>query len=443
MPIDPSIALSVKPIGDLTAGVTRGINNSATLQNTANQAAANPGIQADSDIKQRAAKFNAWQLANAKDFVKPDGSQDIDKMVAAATRDGYYQEAQQLAGGDLTNKGKAAVNATTNQDRAIAADAFTRAAINHAAVIMGATPPEERSNLLGHMTTWMNGQLPGSGDQVNNILTKTDPKTGLPVVQDSHIDAVKMGTKTPLEQSTLEINQADQAKNFASVGFSPEGKDPNSAVSAAARAQIEKATGSPVDPKLSLFQMNQIPGYAQYMQQAQTATIAPTSTRSAGVANAASGTAIAQQYQQAIEGLSGLNKDVLATKLGTVGGSLWEKYIAQNPQLAGLSTMIQVHNNQFPNDPIDPVRLTTAEMLAKLKAGQAQVNAQVTGARTVAGTAQLPVNAPGAPAPAAPTAAPAAAVKMIDPKTMKVYNIPADKVDQAARENGLKRVSAQ
>ncbi len=336
---------------------------------TANMQAQNPGIVADSKEKARIAARNAdvQKITSQFSGIGEDGKQTFDAKAASTdlSSAGYWQEASTIArdtldqhAQDLANKFNEGANPITLQKARKGLDDEVITQMSNIADQL--KDPQQRQEFLQNA-------IPTAAQRYS--VNPDDPRFGA---------MIKGGTKavanvgaTPQQREELAVSQGNlalaqqgQGFNFASAGFTPEGKDPNSQVSRQAR-QIAQQAGLPVTDNMSLFDMNRIPGFAQALGQAQGAQIAPAGVRAEAVGAAATQQTTAEMLAEAAKSTRGFSKDLIGTRLGTIGGTAWQKYVTQEPRLAALGTQIQTYNSQFPNDPIDPSKLSLGEIGAK------------------------------------------------------------------------------
>lgn len=409
---------------------------------TANMQAQNPGIIAESAMKQKQAAGQAWLTDNAAKFKNEDGSINMSGLVNAAKSSGHVDLAQQIALNDAKQLSDYAT-AKINEATATYAPQASKAAADKASADAASATTDAVAKTWGHMSTFLKGLPPEQQAQAymlqraalmqqnpvvfNNATLPEYNGKNMPAIQ----AALEKGSMTPevtknlelgfgtlgVSQGNLALAQQGQGFNFASAGFTPEGKDPNSGVSRQAR-QIAQQAGLPVTDNMSLFDMNRIPGFAQALGQAQGAQIAPAGVRAEAVGAAATQQTTAEMLAEAAKSTRGFSKDLIGTRLGTIGGTAWQKYVTQEPRLAALGTQIQTYNSQFPNDPIDPSKLSLGEIGAKLEAGSKMLGARAKGSAKIAETQRLPSTQPAG----------GNNVMMINPKTGRQGPVPADQV---------------
>jgi hypothetical protein len=409
MPLDPRISLEAKAPNILDAmnqyeqaNATRaGIRQ--TNQATENMAAQNPGIQAQSQQQIFAAKKQQAVKDITSQYTKtnPDGTVEFDAKGAtdAVAKAGYPDAATQIAAGYLDNAAKDITNkfATDNNPTLLSKNkkALDDEVFNSISTIANhITDPEARKQ-------YIIGAMQQAAQRYS--IDMTDPR--IMAMIKGHTVAVANQGVTPMAERTMAVTEAQlglqtqrQKVELEAVGDSPEGRDPNSAVSQRAR-QIAAMAGQPVPDTASFRDVMTLPGVKEALANAQTAQIVQPGARTDAVGRSAELGARINQYNQAIEGIATLVKDdprINNTIVGTIGGTTWNRLFGHNPKLAGLATSIQVHNSSFPNDMIDPTRMTPAEILTKLQSGASQLQSSQVGANAVSQTSRLP-SAPGTP----------------------------------------------
>lgn len=397
MAIDPSISLNIRPVEPIDITKLQQIRNLAAQEESIRQSIAAsqaqealsraqlPGVQAESDIRVRAQRFNTDVLGNPQEFTKPDGTPDVSKFINFASSKGFLREAQSIAASDLQNQGTAIANARSEQDRQVALTNFIKTGIDHTSLLLHSTPENQRGEALKSYAGFMNTIVPNSGNEVIKMFGEQDPKTGMITVNPARVSSIRTAT---INAATQESQGLDFAQRF----YTKEGQDPNSQQSRDFRDFVRVQTGGNVKiPEgTSLFSALMNPAYRDTATQYIQSQVMPAGTRAQAVGTAATITSIMQNYDSAISAISQVPAQLLPTRLGTIGSDAFKKYITQNPALAGLETAIQVHNNQFPNDLIDPMRQSLGEIKAKLQAGRRQLESQAAGAQAVSQTAVLP-----------------------------------------------------
>ena len=391
-------------------------------QNIENMQAENPGIVARSQEAARIAARNADVQKITSQFkgLDTEGKATFDTKGAstALAGAGYWQEASQIAkdvldqhATDLQNKFNEGANPITLQK--------ARKTLDDESITQIANIADQIKD-PGQRSEFLQNAIPQAVQRYG--INPDDPRVGA-MIKGGTTAVANVGA-TPqarqelaVSQGNLALAQQGQGFNFASAGFTPEGKDPNSQVSRQAR-QIAQQAGLPVTDNMSLFDMNRIPGFAQALGQAQGAQIAPAGVRAEAVGAAATQQTTAEMLAEAAKSTRGFSKDLIGTRLGTIGGTAWQKYVTQEPRLAALGTQIQTYNSQFPNDPIDPSKLSLGEIGAKLEAGSKMLGARAKGSAKIAETQRLPSTQPAG----------GNNVMMINPKTGRQGPVPADQV---------------
>lgn len=484
MAIDASIPLGVKT-GDASGGVMAGIESGMKLASLAQQIEASkqsveaskasqalteaqiPGAAADSEVKQRALRFNAWVQQNAAKFRKPDGSVDTLGAVEAAKDAGFANEGQTLATHDLQQEATRIKNATDEQTRAHAQSNFMVKGVAHTASLIDGLPEDQAGALLAKSAQFQNQMVPGSGDLMTNMLTKTVPvldaagkqvigPDGQPqvkkVIDPNAIKGAKTASMSALEQNDLALRKQEQAATLERYGQSPEAYSANSSLSTLARQALAKQ-GIDADPTLNYRDLYQL--YGDKLSTLATNDVVSQEYRLGVKEKAAAAQTDISTINAIQQTARNYGNKLVGTKVGTIGSSLWNKYVAENPQLAALGTGIQTYNARYPDDKIDPSKLTVGEILAKLdqwktvRQNDLVTNLGNMGPNINAGTVgpNTPQVAPQAGTPSAGAGvvppkpqAPAGATLMVNPKTGKVYQVPPESVADA-KKNGYKIVA--
>ena len=388
MAIDPTISLGVQTpktpdINQWAQLANLGMQNQAMQQQisasqTAQQAqqAQIPGIQAESDIKKRAADFNQWITDNKSTYTNEDGTPNIQKFVNGASSAGYFKEAQATAAADLANQATAVANSANAQDKALKMVNFTQNAQGHIATLLDAAPEAQRPALLQQYSTFLNKTIPGSGDQVTQALSgPPDPNTGATTIDPAKIAAVKKATMTPLEGSNLAIAQGQLGVSQGQLGVSQEGmaqsgaanitspdaRKPDSVVSANMRTWARNAGINGVTDNMSAADITHLPGYSGAISNA----VVPASAKAAAT-------------QEAVGNLQ------LSNKYG-VAATAVDRLISRGILDSGtnLSSWMEQNASKFQNDP--DVRnlqaqlndITAANPAVNLNVGSSALSAQL------------------------------------------------------------------
>ena len=311
MAIDPNISLGFQQ--PKTPDLSQYMNMALTGQQLQNAQTQNqlgqaqlPGVQAESDIKQRAADFNKWITDNKSNYTNEDGTPNIEKFVNGASSAGYFKEAQATASTDLANKAAVIKNSTDAQSKNIATMNYTQSQIGHVANLLTNAPPEQRQALLQQYANYSNTQVPGSGQQLQLTLGGVDPKTGAPMVDPSKLKAATDATMTPLEAGNLAVANANvriSAQNAVTAATGvyqsglqsmtgPDSTDPASGTSQAAVKFATEHNIPGVTQGMNAYQISHLPGFAE----AYAAQIIPAATKAAAVQDSTLNLQKANQY---------------------------------------------------------------------------------------------------------------------------------------------------
>jgi len=404
MPLDPNISLNIQPIQpvDLTKiqqlrllmgqeelqrqQVLQSMTQQQLGQAQIEEARARlPGVQATAEVLVRDAAFNKFLGTNAKEFLTPSGSYNTPKLIELGIGAGFYDKIQPLVANDRMDALRQITNATNEQSRAAAEANFVGGALTHAAAIAHSMPADKQLDAINSYASMMNQIYPKSGDYVRSQFIKTDPKTGMDMVDKDKVAATRTATISAQ-------NQEDMAFRFAQNFFTAEGRNPNSQISKDFRRFAAEQSGRPglIPEGTSYFDALNNPLYKdvalQFIQSAQV----PQATRAAALEAGSAIASTVTNYDNAITSLNKVSSKVLSTRPGAIGSAAFARFVLTDPNLAGLDTAVQVHNNQFPNDPIDTNKLTVGEIRAKLKAGREQLKAIGEGKSTLSTTQRLP-----------------------------------------------------
>jgi hypothetical protein len=481
MAIDASIPLGVKTDHNVGGGIMAGVEGGMKLASLAQQIEASkqsveaskanqalvetqtPGAAADSEVKQRALRFNAWSQENAGKFRKPDGSVDTLGAVEAAKLAGFGNEAQSIAISDLQLEANRIKNATDEQTRAHAQSNFMVKGIAHTASQIDGLTEDEAGAMLAKSAALQDKLVPGMGEQMTNVLTKVVPvldAAGKPVigpdgqpqvkrvVDQNAIKGAKTASMSALEQNDLALRKQQQAANLERYGQSPEAYSAASSLSTMARQALAKQ-GIDVAPTANYRDLYQL--YGDKLSSLATNDVVSQEYRLGVKEKAAAAQTDISNINAIEQAARSYGEALMGTRVGTIGSDVWNKWVKTNPQLSALSTGVQAYNMRFPDDKIDTSKLTVGEIIAKL--GQWKITRQndlVTnlsnmGPNINTGTGEnapnVPQVAPPAGAPSAgagvvpPVAKPAGTVLMKSPSNGKVYQVPASSVAEA-KKNG-------
>jgi hypothetical protein len=411
-----------------------------TKANTANTLADNPRVVAAAQQAQFAAK-KQQDIANifkANTKVNADGSQTVNTTAIPAqlAGAGYGDDAIQY----FKQSTLAAHDAV---DTADAAQSFKDHTFKSAAATAAALDDYEPGAGVAFLNKAVNVDNPAFSDMRGSI--GDDPRFHMVYTTPQQVKAMAQGTLTPADQVRQAMDIKNQQFQFASAAYNPDPKapenDPNSTINTTA-GRIAGDAGLPWPTGMTVFKAHQLPGYDQALGIEAASGIVPGATRISALGDAVSKGVVGKQLQNAVDAAATLPQDIATTPGALISGG-WNKYLSANPKLAALTTAVQVHNNLNPNDPIDPAKLTPAQVVAKLNADLVNVQASQAGSAAIAGTTSVP-GAParsipgGAPAgaPVAPVGAPAAPAPqgaMVKIKRLsdgKVGAVPAAQADQ-------------
>ena len=389
---------------------------------TANLQAQTPGIEADSKEKARIAARNqlAQDLAQQHTVVREDGTEELDmpSYKRALAKNGLVDEAFNISGTELNQKAQEIQNAyhagmnpvlIAEGQKKLANDTFAEAANT-----LSQLPSDEARKEYAAKYVPIAVQKFG--------LDQNDPR--IMVLMKGKKDEILAiaNTATPLERGQLAVSQgqlglaqAQQGADFSKMGYTKEGRDPNSTVSKQARAML-KAKGVEVPENASLYDMNRVPAYAEVLSTELQSNVVPAQVRAGGVTTAAEVSSAMKSYDEAIRNADSITSKFGNNKVGQIATKLGTKFLG-SPEYSTLMTAVQTHNMNFPGDQITNVEdLTPAQISAKLKAGQKQLANKKVGAEAVASSKTFP-------------SAPAGSVMMINPKNGRQGPVPADQVE--------------
>ena len=435
MAIDTSMYGNMKAPPSFAETMNPFIQMMQTRENIKTSQAQRPGIEADVKEKQRiAARNQAVQDITAKfaipaatgpdgkPVVGPDGKPaaagfDAKGAATALASAGYWQDASVIQKDTLDQKAQELQNAYAEGANPLLIAKMRKSLdddiLGDAARTADQIP--NAKNRTEYLTNAVNYA-------VSRGVSEKDPRIG--ALMSGNTKAVANSAATPMDreqlslqqgqlgvaQGQLGVSQRQQTFDFSQGGFTPEGKDPNSAISKRAR-EIAAGAGLKVDPNMSLWEMRQQHGFADVLKEAQSAQIMPAGARAGAVEKVGALSGVEGQYDNAIDAVGSVRKSGGVTSMGTVigsfSGTLWQKLKAQNPQLAALETAVEIHNQNNPNDIIDLKKSSLDQIESKLRTGKANVQSAAKGALQVARTTRFPGEPQPAPAAqAAPSAPP-------------------------------------
>jgi hypothetical protein len=394
MSIDSSIPLGIKSLGgegmNAASGMESGIKMASMIQqiqaskaNQANTEAQLPGIQADSEVKQRALRFNDWTSKNAASFRNADGSVNTLKAVEAAKDAGFGNEAQAFAANDLQGEANRIKNATDQQSQQHAQSNFMIKGIAHTASLIDGMPEDEAGALLKKSAALQDQLVPGSGQQMLGMLTRTEEvkgPDGKPVmgpdgnpvmkqtIDKNAIKGAKTASMSALEQNDLALRTSRQNADFENSMQTPEGHATSGPIVNAAYAALRSAGygEDKVPTGLSAYQLKQM-GYGDIIKEAVTANKIPAASRQQQFNEGLIAQNDVKQIDLALQAVGKADNKSLATRPGSLATDAFDKWVAQNPAYAGLKTAIVTHNSKYPTDIIDPAAMSLGQIKAKLE----------------------------------------------------------------------------
>ena len=420
MALDPSIALGVKsfappPVsameyamnGQKMMSMQQGMLQSQqeieqSKQQTANLAASQPGLEAQSQSLQAAAikakrdlAATDWLTKNKVDFTDENGNVDTARLVRKATSAGFGAEAAKEAKGDLDMASTRITNAKTQQEANIAKTEYMQKMTNYAATLLSDPAlvghPDQIQTRLKTIADTAESQVPGAGHYIMGMVGTPVMKNGQVVpqvdeqgkpildasgkvvpqmtVQKDALAALRQATMTPKEQKEIAINQenADTARTNAATAITnattsrmqtesamatnftdKDSKDPNSLFS---RQEAQKAIdgGAPgvVVGKTSVFQIHNSP-----------------TTKAIVEAQAISSQAKSEALKAAIDeknaGDQMTNAAKAAEELNIPKGTSVQSWLNSNaakygndPRYRALQSQLNQYKAEHPNDNID------------------------------------------------------------------------------------------
>ena len=441
MPIDSSIPLQAqapKP-ANWADTMMPYVQMAGAMQNIKESQARMPGIEADAKEKVRIAKRNqlAQDLAQQNSITNPDGTKvlDTEAYKKALASNGLVDEAFQLSGTQLNQQAQEIQNAYHQgmnpvliaEAKKKLQDSTVTELANTLDQIKDKGERQEYAKKYVPMAVKMYGLNPDDPRLMSALKGDSDSLHAIANVGASPQERAQLA----VSQGQLALAQSGQQYNFATAGYTPEGRNPNSAVSQRAR-EIAKQAGLQVNDNMSLFEMNQIPGFANVLGSAQGAQVVPAEVRAGGLKTAAETGAAIKSYDEAINNAKNIRYKYGNNKIGQLVQQLGTKFTG-SPEYLALMTAVQTHNMNFPGDQITNAdQLTPEQISAKLKAGQTQLANKKAVAEAQAGAQRFP-------APGKQAAPQSGSVRMRNPKTGDIINVPADKVQEAMKTHGLKR----
>lgn len=169
---------------------------------TANMQAQNPGIIAESAMKQKQAAGQAWLTDNAAKFKNEDGSINMSGLVNAAKSSGHVDLAQQIALNDAKQLSDYAT-AKINEATATYAPQASKAAADKASADAASATTDAVAKTWGHMSTFLKG-LPPEQQAQAYMLQRAALMQQNPVVFNNATLPEYNGKNMPAIQAALE-----------------------------------------------------------------------------------------------------------------------------------------------------------------------------------------------------------------------------------------------
>ena len=266
---------------------------------TANMQAQNPGIIAESAMKQKQAAGQAWLTDNAAKFKNEDGSINMSGLVNAAKSSGHVDLAQQIALNDAKQLSDYAT-AKINEATATFAPQTAKATADKSSAEAARAATDAVASTWGHLSTFLKGLPPDQQAQAymaqRDQLMKLNPNVFTPATLPEYNGknmkevraALESGSMTPEVTKNLELG-------FGTLGVS--------------------------------------------QKQAETSrigTVAPIVERAVGAAGAA------QVYQNGVKAVESLG--IKPTMLGTAIQQTISKFGLQDPRVQQLQAAIDTYN---------------------------------------------------------------------------------------------------
>lgn len=363
---------------------------------TANLQAQTPGIEADSKEKARIAARNqlAQDLAQQHTVVREDGTEELDmpSYKRALAKNGLVDEAFNISGTELNQKAQEIQNAyhagmnpvlIAEGQKKLANDTFAEAANT-----LSQLPSDEARKEYAAKYVPIAVQKFG--------LDQNDPRIMILMKGKKDEILAIANTATPQERAQLAVSQgqlslaqAEQGANFSKIGYTKEGRDPNSAVSRQAREML-RAKGVEVPDSASLYDMNRVPAYAEVLSTELQSNIVPTATRAEATKKVAEIEAGLKSYGQAINYAGSMKSKYGNGKVGDIRQKFGTRLMG-DPEYGALMTHVQVHNQLNPGDQItNDDNLTFAQIEQKLKVGEKQLANKKFGEEKLAGSKSFP-----------------------------------------------------
>lgn len=428
MALDPSIALGVKSFAPPpTSLMDYALNGQKIMsmqqqmlqseqdiaqskQQTANLAAATPGIAADAAGKVREQAYNTFLKDNADKFYDTDPvtkTKTFNQQKAAdlIAQGGYLDKARAGLSADLINQSQDIQNdqgkIRTQSDQVALNEKISKAvddATSHISLLGTALPADQVDAGTTEMIDQTDKLFPGMGvgDKIRARLmkqapitdasgrqiprTQYDPETkqqvplldaqGNPLPQTktvANVDAMKSFKQAGIDaatQTNQEMARQQLKATLERYGQSPEAYQSGSSLSTMARDILTKQ-GIKVDPEASYRDLMQV--YGDKLQDLATNGVMSKEMLMTVKEKLAAAQTDVYNINDAMKAASRYPQ-LMGTKLGKFLSAEYNKHIADSPGLSRLTSSIQLYNERFKNDPIDPANLTTAQIIEKLDA---------------------------------------------------------------------------
>jgi len=401
MAIDPQISLGIRPPAPLDLSRFQQLRNLAMQEEaTRQQIAASqasealsraqlPGVEAESEIKQRAVRFNRDVLGNPQEFTNPDGSFNTQRFRNYALSKGYQREGQAIFASELENAGQVVANARSEQDKQIALSDFNNKQTTGAAMVLHALPENQRASALQTLQQYSNNLVPGSGDNVVKLFGEVDDKTGMVKVNPARVKAVRDATITAFQQDEMAYQKAKDL-------YFDEANNPNSTLTNEFRKHAADQ-GVPLPPGLSMFQYQRM-GYGDTVRGFIEKGAYPQEMRAEGMRVSADASINIANLRQAEQALSQVRPQDLPTVAGSTVDTFFKSRVLQDPAYAAFRSAVSAYNN-LPENKDNPITDKMTVEQAKKMIDQAIDRQQTRGkvGMELAGRVRLPTES-GRPA---------------------------------------------
>lgn len=486
MPLDPSISLGVKTpqTNNYLAPIETGLKLAAlslqpeliqqqiSASRTSEEAtrAGIPGIQAESALKQRDLDYTKFLKDNAENFydTNPETGQktfNMNKTFDVLGKAGYLDKARQGMAEDLSNQATTIANASgqiKNQSDAVnfgnLVQKSKRDTLAYAANLLSNTPEDQREQALKDIVSGIDNIFPkqlNMSAEITNGLTKQEPVLGTdgkPVIGEDgkpvtrtvvNKDAVygyKQASIDAATQQNYELQKRELNANLERYAQSPEAYNGNSTLSVLGRKILAKQ-GIDVPEGTPYRDLVQL--YGDKLKDLATNDVVSTESRLGIKEKIAAAQIDINNISAAQAAAIAYGKPIMGTRIGSFTSDVWNRLVKESPQLERLRTAVQLYNSRFKDDPIDPGKLTVAQILEKLgefktyRQNDLAINAKNFGPNintgSTAGAENVPSVAPGGGTPSTgagivPPQTQAAPQPAPTPEAKKSSNVPAGKI---------------